>query len=117
MANLPTDIAYLFSQYFNQVSSYCHQTSKEHGFYENGFNDGEKIALMHSELSECLEAVRHGDPQSEKTPEFSNGTEELADAVIRIMDYAQAKGYNLGAAIIAKAKFNESRPFKHGKNF
>jgi len=117
MANLDRSIAGHFIVNFNEVANYCHTTSKEHGFYENGFNDGEKIALMHSELSECLEAVRHGDPKSEKVPEFSNAEEELADAVIRIMDYAQAKNLRVGEAVIAKAKYNESRPHMHGKKF
>ncbi len=72
---------------------------------------------MHSELSEALEAMRHGNPPDDKIPEFSGVEAELADAVIRIFDYAGARGLRLGEAIVAKAQFNKSRPPKHGKQF
>jgi len=40
---------------------------------------------------------------------------ELADAVIRIADLAEACGVDLGGAIFEKMQFNCSRPFMHGK--
>ena len=49
---------------------------------------GSKIALMHSELSEALEAVRKGRPKDQHLPERDNLTVELADCVIRIMDFS-----------------------------
>lgn len=78
------------------------------GFWESD-NKGEKIALMHSELSECLEAVRKGDVENE--------VEELADCTIRIIDYCGRHGLQLGEAIVDKMMKNLDRPRKHGKGF
>lgn len=90
-----------------------HETALSKG-WEAKRNDGEGIALMHSELSETLEALRHGNPTSDKIPEFTAVEEELADCVIRIMDFAVARGYDVAGAIVAKAAFNKTRPHKHG---
>ena len=37
----------------------CHKTAKEKGWWDSERNEGEIIALMHSELSEALEAMRN----------------------------------------------------------
>lgn len=79
--------------------------------------ESELIALEHSELSELLEAVRHGNPPSTKIPGFSLAEEELADVVIRCLDHAHAFAYRLAEAIIAKMAYNAGRDHKHGKAF
>jgi len=73
-----------------------------------------KLALMHSEISEALEAVRMGDPQSEKIPEFMLLEEELADVVLRIMNFGGQLGLRIPEAMIAKDEYNNNRPYKHG---
>lgn len=87
-------------------------------------NVGELIALMHSELSEALEADRKS-LMDDKLP-HRNGLEvELADAVIRIMDAAGGLGLDLGAAIVEKLAYNakradhtrEHRLGDHGKKY
>jgi NTP pyrophosphatase (non-canonical NTP hydrolase) len=78
-------------------------------------NFGEKLALIHSEVSEALEATRQKESQQDKhCPAFSNFAIELADAVIRCFDLAGACGIPLGSAIMAKMAANKKRSFRHG---
>jgi NTP pyrophosphatase (non-canonical NTP hydrolase) len=72
-------------------------------------NFGERIALMHSELSEALEGDRKG-LASDHIPGFSMVEEEFADTLIRIFDTAGAMGLRLGEAFAAKMVFNQQRP-------
>lgn len=43
--------------------------------------------------------------------------DEVADAVIRLLDLAAGLGIDLERHIGAKLEYNESRPYKHGKKF
>jgi len=78
----------------------------------------EKVALVHSELSEFVEIMRkEPEKMSEKIPEHKAGADELADAIIRILGIAKRLGYSIGRAVVDKDKFNITRPFRHGKRF
>lgn len=64
------------------------------------------LALIHSEVSEALEAFRKDDKE--------NFIEELADVVIRVLDCAGGLDVNLDKAIADKLEKNRHRGFRHG---
>jgi len=107
-----------FKKLFRQKQKEIFENAKEKGFYDGGErNEGEMIALIHSELSEALEGLRRGNPKSDHIPSFSLVEEELADAIIRILDISEYKGYDVANDVIEKMKFNKTREKKHGKKF
>jgi NTP pyrophosphatase (non-canonical NTP hydrolase) len=104
-----------FKESFDAVQGRVHRNARAKGWHDKEpRNNAELIALMHSELSEGLEFLRHGNPASDHIPDFTGIEEELADVVIRIMDMAQLRGYRLSDAILAKIEFNATRPHRHG---
>ena len=113
---LPTEVEHDFKVAFTVVSSKINCIANEKGFWRCNRSHGEVLALIHSEVSEALEALRTKS-SSTKIPGFLGVEEELADVVIRIMDYSMQYNFNLPAAILSKMKYNEGRSYKHGKEF
>lgn len=104
---------------FNMVAVQCHNSSADHGFWNDGkTNIAEKLALIHSEVSEALEAERVGSTlMSTKIPEHTLFGEELADVIIRVFDLAVYKNVDIGKAVADKMRYNAKRPYLHGKKF
>ncbi len=119
----------------NQLAQQVHQNARDKGFFEKEKNIGEMLALIHSEVSEALEADRKdrycpvnilgvvgwADDDSFNThyKETVKGTfeEEMADIVIRVMDMCAFKGIDLENHIKAKMRVNSLREYKHGKKY
>jgi NTP pyrophosphatase (non-canonical NTP hydrolase) len=102
---------------FAALSSNVYAMNQANGFWDGPQDSfGQKIALVHSELSEALEADRK-DLMDDKLPDREGREVELADTMIRIFDLAGRYDLDLGGALVAKIAFNASRPYKHGKAY
>ena len=97
-----------------EMQAAIHRTAVEHGWWEAERPVGEVLMLVVTELAEAMEAYRSGNGESEKIPGFTKIEEELADAVIRILDYAGGASLDLEGALQAKMAYNETRPYRHG---
>ena len=103
----------------SKLANDFHEVAVSKGFWdgEYGYDKvGNKLALIHSEVTEVLEAIRK-DKGSEEI------VTEMADIIIRLLDlYAAMKEHgeithDLDAIIEEKNKVNKERAKLHGNKF
>lgn len=107
-----------------QLQKKIHQQNRDMGWWDNPREKGTLLMLMVSEIAEAMEGERK-DLMDDHLPERLMAEVELADAIIRILDYAGAFGYDLQGAIEEKLVYNrnradhqkENRLLKGGKKF
>jgi NTP pyrophosphatase (non-canonical NTP hydrolase) len=123
----------------SELQKRAHRQSADKGFYDYIPTEtravlslnAERIALMHSELSEALEELRSGRAVNETYYVDRFGAEwernslgggwkpegvpsELADVVIRVLDFCGANGIDLESTILEKLDYNATRGHMHG---
>lgn len=100
------------------ISDKVHANALAKGWWDNGDRPPLEVhMLIVSEIAEATEEVRKG-----TSPLYFEGDTnkpageliELADAMIRIMDYCAQKGWDLGNAIKLKHEYNLTREYRHG---
>ena len=128
----------------NELAKEIYKANVAKGFYEKEKNTGEMLCLIHSEVSEALEADRKGkfcdinpimlggladkdygytfhneDAAKEHYELYVKGTfeEEMADIFIRVLDMCAYRGIDLEQHVKAKMRYNSLRPHKHGKAY
>ena len=101
------------------MASEIHAISKSKGFWDGAVTYdklGNKLALVHSEVTEVLEAIR----KSKGSQEI---VEEMADVLIRLLDIYQAMEnagqieHSLTDIYEMKMNKNRERPALHGNLF
>ncbi|MCH8491178.1 MAG: hypothetical protein LAT81_14790 [Oceanicaulis sp.] len=122
-----------------RLSKQVHEANKAKGFYDKSTSVAEKLMLVNSELCEALEADRndlHANISYFEEAEKSNHLmddhhftkifkinvkdtfeDELADALIRILDLSGALNIDIQKHVELKLRYNKTRPYKHGKNY
>lgn len=102
-----------FKYTLNDITYYCHEANQK--WWQDPKtqepivrNRAELLMLIVSEIAEAMEGERK-DLMDDKLPHRKMAEVELADALIRIFDYAGGFGYDLGGALVEKMKFNATR--------
>ena len=113
----------------SNLATEIHETNKSKGFWDNDRNVGEMLMLVTSELGEAMEAHRKNKfvddlfKGTEMTPAAFEKTvkdtfeDEIADAIIRLLDLSEGLGIDIERHIRAKLEYNKTRERLHGKAY
>ncbi len=95
-----------------EITDLIMQQAKEKGFgtKPDDINVSEKMALIHSEVSEAFEAFRHNDIEGK-----DGFKQELGDIVARVLHLAGIMGVDIEKEILTKLKRNKDRKWDWDK--
>lgn len=108
----------LFKIGWNALTEQTFQINVEKGFFapHRIVVPADQLLLIICEVCEGYEHHRKG-RKDDKLPHRDGLEVELADAIIRTMNYARFRGYDIPGAIIEKTAFNKKRPYLHGDTY
>ena len=104
----------------------AHAIARSKGWHEDASVKRlpELLCLVHSEVSEVLEAYREGCDVTGATEMLAHAcvpeakpegiASELADVIIRVLDICGLYGIDIGWAVARKMDYNRTRPQRHG---
>jgi NTP pyrophosphatase (non-canonical NTP hydrolase) len=123
----------------NDLAKEIHQNAIDHGWWEKDREFGSLLMLMVTELAEAMEEYRNGHEPTETYYSCTNHAcqtndngkcadwmapcdlgkpegipSELADCIIRILDYCGRHGIDIDETIRIKHEYNKTRPYRHG---
>ena len=106
----------------SQAADDVYDVNVANGWFEDDRRFGEDVALLHSEVSEMLEAYRdHGLEDATGQPAEVGGLakpegvgSEAADILVRLLDTCKRHKIDLGYEFERKLAFNATRGHKHG---
>jgi NTP pyrophosphatase (non-canonical NTP hydrolase) len=100
------------------------RVNKANGWFDDDRTFGDEIALLHSEVSEVLEAFReHGMMDVTATPNANRPIgackptgvgSEVADVLVRLLDFCERHEIDLFWEFKRKMFYNETRSYRHG---
>jgi NTP pyrophosphatase (non-canonical NTP hydrolase) len=102
----------------SQLITDSYTTAREKGWHDSPRTFGDRLSLIHSEVSEALEDYRNGYLPNQvfytQSGKPCGVPIELADVLIRIFDMCGELDIDLEAALKIKSDYNRTRPHRHG---